>query len=226
MTTIQPAAGAPSRLGGVASASNSKSTSDLYFDAQTARIALLEKEVSKATLDIQSNLQKVTSLRDIRTSLNTQKTYFTESEPASARLIDQNPYADQLKHASDQQVEGYRRASDPADPSYDPNYLARAAGGEFGEAYQSLAKVATDVRSAGQSDAMVRSYALGTITSGGIDATLTDIQGKIDSLMSTQQLQMFTLQSCMDKRSEALDSVSNFLKKNSDTENSVISNIR
>jgi hypothetical protein len=226
MTTIHPAAGGPSSLGGVASTANLKSTSDLYFDAQTARIALLEKEVSKATLDIQSNLQKITSLRDIRTSLTTQKTYFTDSESGNARLIDQNPYAEQFKHASDKQVEGYRRASDPADPSYDPNYLARAAGGEFGEAYQSLAKVATDARSAGQSDSIVRSYALGTITSAGIDATVTDVQGKIDSLMSTQQLQMFTLQSCMDKRSEALDSASNFLKKNSDTENSVVSNIR
>ena len=226
MTTIQPAAGAPSRLGGVASATNSKSTSDLYFDVQTARVALLEKEVNRAALDMQSNLQKISSLRDMRTNLSTQKTFFTGSSSADARLIDQNPYADQFKHASDTQVEGYRRASDPADPSYDPNYLARAAGGEFGEAYQSLAKVATDARSAGQSDAMVRSYALGTISSAGIDATLTDIQGKIDGLMSTQQLQMITLQSSMDKRREALDSASNFLKKNSDTENSVISNSR
>ena len=185
MTTIQPAAGAPSRLGGVASATNSKSTSDLYFDVQTARVALLEKEVNRAALDMQSNLQKISSLRDMRTNLSTQKTFFTGSSSADARLIDQNPYAEQFKHASDTQVEGYRRASDPADPSYDPNYLARAAGGEFGEAYQSLAKVATDARSAGQSDAMVRSYALGTISSAGIDATLTDIQGKIVSVPRT-----------------------------------------
>lgn len=55
---------------------------------------------------------------------------------------------------------------------------------------------------------------------------VADIKSDIDSLNNTQQMEMLRLQSLTNKRNEAFDVMSNFVKKMQDSRSSIISNMR
>ncbi|NOU94063.1 hypothetical protein GC093_12660 [Paenibacillus sp. LMG 31456] len=59
-----------------------------------------------------------------------------------------------------------------------------------------------------------------------VDRALDSLRGKIDSLNSSQQMDMLRLQSLTNKRNEAFDTMTNFIKKMSDQRTSIIGNMR
>jgi hypothetical protein len=86
----------------------------------------------------------------------------------------------------------------------------------------------TDTMTAmGLQDAL-RSYGFktGELNQGEFDQLISNITSKIDSLNSSQQLDMLRLQSLTNKRNEAFDIMTNFIKKLQDNRSSVISNMR
>jgi len=58
------------------------------------------------------------------------------------------------------------------------------------------------------------------------DALVVNIKGSIDSLSNTQQMDMLRLQSLSNKRNEAFDVMSNFIKKMQDSRSSILGNMR
>lgn len=59
-----------------------------------------------------------------------------------------------------------------------------------------------------------------------VEAAITAIKGKIDGLSNTQQTDMLRLQSLSNKRNEAFDTMTNFIKKMQDSRSSIIGNMR
>ncbi|MFE5318852.1 hypothetical protein ACFQ88_09090 [Paenibacillus sp. NPDC056579] len=59
-----------------------------------------------------------------------------------------------------------------------------------------------------------------------VDVALESLRGKIDSLNSSQQMDMLRMQSLTNKRNEAFDLMTNFIKKMADQRSSVIGNMR
>jgi chaperonin cofactor prefoldin len=59
-----------------------------------------------------------------------------------------------------------------------------------------------------------------------VDRELDSLRGKIDSLNSSQQMDMLRLQSLTNKRNEAFDLMTNFVKKMADQRSSIIGNMR
>ncbi len=57
-------------------------------------------------------------------------------------------------------------------------------------------------------------------------ATATSSKSKLDSVGDMSQLEQMRMQSMMDRRSKALETLSNIQKKQSDTSKSIINNIR
>lgn len=64
------------------------------------------------------------------------------------------------------------------------------------------------------------------VTKGELDLALNDIQSMLTNLSNTQQTDMLTLQSTTNKRNEAYDTMTNFLKKDQDSKSGIISNMR
>jgi hypothetical protein len=64
------------------------------------------------------------------------------------------------------------------------------------------------------------------INQAQFDQLISTLTGRIDSLNSTQQLDMLRLQSLSNKRNEAFEIVSNFIKKMADNKSSIIGNMR
>jgi len=64
------------------------------------------------------------------------------------------------------------------------------------------------------------------VTKGELDLALNDIQSMLTNLSNTQQTDMLTLQSTTNKRNEAYDTMTNFLKKLQDSKSGIVSNMR
>lgn len=69
-------------------------------------------------------------------------------------------------------------------------------------------------------------YDGGPVKQDEFDTFITTINSKIDSLNSTQQMDMLRLQSITNKRNEAFDLMTNFVKKVQDSRSSIVSNMR
>lgn len=69
-------------------------------------------------------------------------------------------------------------------------------------------------------------YEYGQVKQDAFDTLITTINSKIDSLNSTQQMDMLRLQSITNKRNEAFDLMTNFVKKVQDSRSSIVSNMR
>ncbi|HEX7749928.1 MAG TPA: hypothetical protein VF445_14385 [Bordetella sp.] len=63
-------------------------------------------------------------------------------------------------------------------------------------------------------------------TKGGLDSAVTKIKGAIDGQSNSQQMDMLRLQSLSNKRNEAFDVMTNFVKKMQDSRSSIIGNMR
>lgn len=59
-----------------------------------------------------------------------------------------------------------------------------------------------------------------------LDALGSQVKGQIDAQSNSQQMDMLRLQSLSNKRNEAFDTMSNFIKKMQDSRSSVIGNMR
>ncbi|WP_339288786.1 hypothetical protein [Paenibacillus sp. FSL E2-0201] len=63
-------------------------------------------------------------------------------------------------------------------------------------------------------------------TKGELESLLGQIKSQIDSASNSQQMDMLRLQSLSNKRNEAFDVMTNFVKKMEDSRNSIIGNMR
>ena len=63
-------------------------------------------------------------------------------------------------------------------------------------------------------------------TKGVLDRVITDLKAQVDGMGSTQQMDMLRLQSLSNKRNEAFDLMTNFMKKFADKRDAIISNMR
>lgn len=63
-------------------------------------------------------------------------------------------------------------------------------------------------------------------TKGQLENLLGQIKSQIDSASNSQQMDMLRLQSLTNKRNEAFDTMTNFIKKMQDSRSSVIGNMR
>ena len=59
-----------------------------------------------------------------------------------------------------------------------------------------------------------------------INGQLQTVKGQIDTLSNSQQMDMLRLQSMNNKRNEAFDAMTNFVKKMQDSRSSIIGNMR
>ncbi|GAA4840505.1 hypothetical protein GCM10023310_18020 [Paenibacillus vulneris] len=63
-------------------------------------------------------------------------------------------------------------------------------------------------------------------TQADVDRALESLRSKIDSLNSAQQMDMLRLQSLTNKRNEAFDAMSNFIKKMAEQRGNIVGNMR
>ena len=65
----------------------------------------------------------------------------------------------------------------------------------------------------------------GETTKGQLDGAIQQLKSQIDSMSNTQQMDMLRLQSLSNKRNEAFEIMTNFVKKNNDNRASIVGNM-
>lgn len=64
------------------------------------------------------------------------------------------------------------------------------------------------------------------VKKGELNAAIQTLKGQIDALGNSQQMDMLRLQSLSNKRNEAFDTMTNFIKKMQDSRSAIIGNMR
>jgi hypothetical protein len=82
----------------------------------------------------------------------------------------------------------------------------------------------TEMKDAGLTD--MTALKDGDLSKGEVDTMITNVKGMIDAAGNSQQMDMLRLQSMSNKRNEAFDVMTNFVKKMQDSRSSIIGNMR
>ena len=69
-------------------------------------------------------------------------------------------------------------------------------------------------------------YSFASATKGDLDAAIQNIKSSIDAASNSQQMDMLRLQSLSNKRNEAFETMTNFIKKMQESRSSIIGNMR
>ena len=114
------------------------------------------------------------------------------------------------------------RAQRPAGKTDDKATLDAALSKRMAEAGLTLTGtgIATNAASGGSADPTY------TMTQAKFDTIAEEIKSKIDSASNSQQMDMLRLQSLSNKRNEAFEIMTNFVKKMSDNRSSIVGNLR
>ncbi|MFA5487770.1 MAG: hypothetical protein WC284_01015 [Candidimonas sp.] len=170
----------------------------LLLSVQSDRARLLDTQLAQQIDLIKDRNAKVDKLNNLLTSL-TDLSKLYGSTDGTAKLEDQKGWKD----LSDTQK---KEAKEKLDAALKETGLTMAdlAG----------AQGAIDTNN------------MGKITLGQVTVAVEKTRGMIDSLNNTQQMETLRMQSLSNKRNEAYDLMTNFIKKMQDNRSGIISNMR
>jgi hypothetical protein len=180
---------------------------------QSERTKLLDTQLQTQIQEVQNRNEQVTKLNNVLGALNTYATKIEGNEPGST------PDGSKWSEADQDEIE------------IPMNDAIRAAG------ITDLGFTATGRRTQldadgkpvpGAGDEIINAKNVGGVgtTKAQIDAAITKVKGMIDAAGNSQQMDMLRLQSMSNKRNEAFDVMTNFVKKMQESRSSIIGNMR
>jgi prefoldin subunit 5 len=174
---------------------------------QSSRANLLEDQLKGQMEAVQKKNEKIAQLNQLMGALTGAQSSFKGEIKNEHKLGDQDAY----------KKDGYKQEKEINDAlkgaGFDP--------GPFGDkAYP------TNMKDANGETIMLKGGIHGDITKGDLDKAIANIKGQIDALSNSQQMDMLRLQSLSNKRNEAFDIMSNFIKKMQDSRSSIVGNMR
>lgn len=120
----------------------------------------------------------------------------------------------------------------PSDAAADAT-LAGTSGWDSGSAAMLRDNLARQLDNAGlnsitllNADLRVGVGDMGGVSRGALQEAVTDVKAKLDSVSNAQQMDMLRLQSLSNKRNEAFDVMTNFIKKMQESRSSIIGSMR
>lgn len=167
---------------------------------QSNRANLLETQMKDQMASVQLKNDKVSTLNSVMGQLNSALSKLKADAKPGTRLIDQGT------DAAERVQEGAERTAITA--------AFKAAG-------LNPLELMPSGRIPNTND-----FDINLVSKTEFDSAVTNLKGNIDSLSNSQQMDMLRLQSLSNKRNEAFDLMSNFVKKMQDNRSSIIGNMR
>lgn len=210
---------------------------------QTQRATLLEDQLRDQMLAVQKRNQSIdtfntilAAVRDLRpTGDKDSKANLTSGGtvgvPTAHYLDGQQAYIDNME---DQYNKALATTNNPSATNAEKTAAATLVSllpGQLSAARNNLANAqasnaATQTISLQSALTMYGFTQTGEITQEEFDSLIQNITSRIDSLNSSQQLEMLRLQSLTNKRNEAFDVMTNVVKKMQDSRSSIVGNLR
>jgi hypothetical protein len=184
------------------------------MSVQTQRANLLEAQLKDQISAVQAKNEQISKLNQALGALNALAAAFP-SDAKAGDTIGGTPSARANDYALEKQAN-----SAMAEAGIQPN------PGSLGRMNNGDPKSNHGPDTGWTSGTWYQGGVCGKSTKGEVDGTVQKVKSLIDSLSNTQQMDMLRLQSLTNKRNEAFETMTNFIKKMQDSRNSIVGNMR
>ena len=179
---------------------------------QTERTRLLDTQLASQIEAVQARNDQTAKLNTALSALNKSVALFPPDAKATKKLVDIDGWPTEKIHSIEVPINDALRAAGISDIGFHNHCGNRVTVSNPDGGYMTLASGPGVMN--------------GSVTKGELDAAITTIKGMIDSQSNSQQMDMLRLQSLSNKRNEAFDVMTNFIKKMQDSRSSIIGNMR
>ncbi|MGW8309313.1 MAG: hypothetical protein ACWGIK_26435 [Achromobacter pulmonis] len=168
---------------------------------QTERTKLLDSQLKSQIEEVQKRNELTGALNDMQAKLNGMKGTLDSKDAKPGDRVSEGAGTPTNKTlATEYATQAFKLGMDPAPVTATP--IKDAAGNVVG------------------------ATVTGMPTREGLEKAIPDLKSKLDSASNSQQMDMLRLQSLSNKRNEAFDTMTNFIKKMQDSRSSIIGNMR
>lgn len=168
---------------------------------QTERTKLLDSQLKSQIEEVQKRNELTGALNDMQAKLNGMKGTLDSKDAKPGDKVSEGAGTPTNKTlATEYATQAFKLGMDPAPVAATP--IKDAAGNVIG------------------------ANVTGMPTREGLEKAIPDLKSKLDSASNSQQMDMLRLQSLSNKRNEAFDTMTNFIKKMQDSRSSIIGNMR
>ncbi len=178
---------------------------------QQERTKLLDSQLNAQIQEVQARNNKIAQLNSMLTGLNQASAMFKSNADATDKLQDTDGWKTEAS-------KGY-----PIERQFNSTMIAANVNLNLTDAADGAL---TNDLNEDKSEVRIVGGLRGLNTKGDIEAAITTVKGLIDAEGNTQQMDMLRLQSMSNKRNEAFDVMTNFVKKMQDSRSSIIGNMR
>ncbi|MGE8689086.1 MAG: hypothetical protein ACN6PJ_18215 [Achromobacter sp.] len=169
---------------------------------QGERVKLLDAQLQNQINEVQKRNTEIGKLNEAMNSLNALAGLFKSGKDGGTKM-------------KDGEIPDWNKAGTENDNRY--NQMRDAMWKAMGEAGMDLNTDKYQLKVDG---------GVSNVTKGSIETAIQAIKNKVDALSNTQQMDMTRLQGMTNKRNEAFDVMTNFIKKMQDSRSSIIGNMR
>ncbi|CAN7501353.1 MULTISPECIES: hypothetical protein [unclassified Acidovorax] len=179
---------------------------------QSNRANLLETQLKDQISSVQAKNDQISKMNQLLGSLNKAAAMFGSDAKADTRIDGNSQFANGGAYNVEKEVNSAYISAGITNPGLSDN---KDGGGGL-----------TNTLKADGSAARLEGGLRGDVTKGKLDGAIQQIKSQIDSMSNSQQMDMLRLQSLSNKRNEAFDVMTNFIKKMQDSRSSIIGNMR
>ena len=167
---------------------------------QSQRASMLEEQLKEQIDLVQARNEQSAILNEALSQLNAVSARFAANATATTSLKTQH------------------------DKAPVPNMLADAMKDAINSAFQQAGLSPLEAMPSGKNEAGI--FDINLVTKSDLEGAISKLKSNIDSLSNSQQMDMLRLQSMSNKRNEAFDVMTNFIKKMQESRSSIIGNMR
>jgi len=179
---------------------------------QSNRANLLETQLKDQISSVQAKNDQISKMNQLLGSLNKAAAMFGSDAKADTRIDGNSQFANGGAYNVEKEVNSGYISAGITNPGLSDN---KDGGGGL-----------TNTLKADGSAARLEGGLRGDVTKGKLDGAIQQVKSQIDSMSNSQQMDMLRLQSLSNKRNEAFDVMTNFIKKMQDSRSSIIGNMR
>jgi len=200
------------------------------LDIETALMMVQQQRTELLDAQLKEQIDQVKQRNELTASLNEMKSKLSSLKATlahDAKTTDKVPSNDETRKLAAEYIALCDKLGVSSDPIKMPVVPSRE------EVLNSIPKHVLSLFSAAAQDKMVESAQAkaleeweGAPTKETLERLTNDLTSQIDTLSNTQQMDMLRLQSLSNKRNEAFDVMTNFIKKMQDSRSAIIGNMR
>ena len=202
-----------SGIGGVSSINvQSMDLETALMAVQSNRANLLETQLKDQISSVQAKNDQISKLNQLLGTLNKAAALFGSDAKADTRIDGNAAFSNGGKYDIEREVNSAYITAGVANPGLSSD---GSSGGGL-----------TNSLNANGSETRLPGGLRGDVTKGKLDGAIQQVKSQIDSMSNSQQMDMLRLQSLSNKRNEAFDVMTNFIKKMQENRSSIIGNMR